>query len=82
MKIPIEAERHDVVSIRHDEKRLFVFDVGAGHFAKLCATAIVLLQQIVGHAVAGKLVVGNARCETLPEDAVAKDNDGKCRKCE
>ena len=82
LKIPVETERHDVVGIRHDEKRLLVFKIGTRHVAELRAAAVVLLQQVVGHVVVGELVVGDAGGETLPEDAVAEDDDGKCRERE
>ena len=82
MEIPVETERHDVVGVRHDEKRLLVFKIGARHVTELCATAIILLQQIVWNTVMGKLVIGDTGGETLPEDAVAEDDDGKRRKCE
>ena len=82
LKIPVETERHDVVGIRHDEKRLLVFKIGTRHVTKLRAAAVILLQQIIRYVVVGQLVVGDAGGETLPEDAVAEDDDGKRRECE
>ncbi len=82
LKVPVETERHDVVGVRHDEKRLLVFKIGTRHVAELRAAAVVLLQQIVGYVVVGELVVGDASGETLPEDAVTEDDDGKCRERE
>ena len=32
--------------------------------------------------VVGELVVGDARSEAFPKDAIAKDDNGKRRKCE
>ena len=81
LEVPVETERHDIVGVRHDEKRLLVFKIGTRHVAELRTTTVILLQQIVGHVVVGKLIVGNACGETLPEDAVAENDDGKRRKC-
>ena len=43
LKIPVETERHDVVGVRHDEKRLLVFKIGARHVTKFCTTTVILL---------------------------------------
>ena len=76
LEVQVETERHDVVGVRHDEKRLLVFKIGASHVTELRATPVILLQEVVWNTVMSELIVGDACSETLPEDAVAEDNDG------